>query len=194
MSAPARRLATFVDLAHLGDEAFHEVLAGEVVENAAPLPEHGLAHRALGRFIGGPFDDDDGRRGPGGWWILTEVEVELGLHEVVRPDLVGWRRERLPAPWGLRPVKIVPDWICEVLSPSDERRDRVHKAALYAQSGLGYYWLVAPVERFVEAFESTDGAWLRLGAWQDGERARIRPFEQIELDLSRLFPPRPPIA
>jgi len=189
MSAPALRLATFADLATLGDQVFHEVLAGELLEKAAPLPEHGLAQRALARFIGGPFHDDDGRGGPGGWWILSEVEVELATHEIVRPDLMGWRRHTLPSPWGLRPVRVVPDWVCEVLSPSDERRDRVKKAALYARSGVGHYWLVAPGERFIEAFELQHGVWVRLGAWQDGERARIPPFEPVELDVSRLFPP-----
>jgi hypothetical protein len=28
-------------------------------------------------------------------------------------------------PWGMRPICVAPDWICEILSPSDERRDRV---------------------------------------------------------------------
>jgi Uma2 family endonuclease len=187
LRAPAR--ATFADLLALGDQAFHEILSGHLVEKAAPLPEHGLAQRALGRFIGGPYHDDDGRGGPGGWWILTEVEVELEQHQVVRPDIVGWRRERLPAPWGQRPVRVVPDWVCEVLSPSDERRDRVHKSALYLRSGVEYFWLVAPAERLLEAYQRQGAAWLRLGAWGDSERARIVPFDAVEIDLSRLFPP-----
>lgn len=187
MRAP--RLATFADLEALGEAAFHEVLAGELVEKAAPLPEHGLAQRALSRFVGGPFHDDDSRGGPGGWWILTEVEVELAPHEIVRPDLAGWRRERLPTPWGQRPLRVVPDWVCEILSPSDERRDRVHKAALYARAGVRHYWLVSPSARFLEAFALQEGAWLRLGAWSDSDRARIAPFDAIELELGRLFPP-----
>jgi Uma2 family endonuclease len=185
----ARKLATFADLAALGDEAFHEILAGELIEKASPSPEHGRAQRTLGRYLGGPFDDDDGRGGPGGWWILTEVDVELETHEVVRPDLAGWRRDRLPQPWGHRPLRVVPDWICEILSPSDERRDRVHKAAVYCRAGVRYYWLVAPAERVVEAFELRQGTWLRIGAWQEGQSARIAPFEAIELEIARLFPP-----
>jgi Uma2 family endonuclease len=192
MSVRAPSLATFADIAALGEHAYHEVLAGNLVEKAAPLPEHGLAQSALSRFVGGPFHHDDGHGGPGGWWILTEVEVELGEHEIVRPDVVGWRRERLPSPWGQRPVRVVPDWICEVLSPSDERRDRVQKASLYARSGVAYYWLVSPGARFLEAFELQDGAWLRLGAWEGSERVRIEPFDAIELELARLFPPADP--
>jgi Uma2 family endonuclease len=186
----AKKLATFADLAALGEQAHHEVLAGEVVEKAAPLPEHGLAQRTLSRFVGGPFHDDDGRGGPGGWWILSEVDVELEPHEIVRPDLAGWRRERLPNPWGRRPVKVVPDWICEILSPSDERRDRVHKATVYARVGVSHYWMVAPAERLLEAFVLKDGAWMRVGAWEEGQTVRIPPFEAIEIETDRLFPPR----
>ncbi|MBK8996668.1 MAG: Uma2 family endonuclease [Myxococcales bacterium] len=190
MTQSARRLATFADLCALGGGSFHEVLAGELVEKAAPSPEHARAQRALSRYVGGPFDDDDGRGGPGGWWILTEVDVELERHEVVRPDLAGWRRERLPNPWGQRPIRVAPDWVCEILSPSDERRDRIHKAELYARSGVAHYWMVAPGERLVEAFALDRGAWLRLGAWSgDSGPARIPPFDSIELEVARLFPP-----
>ncbi len=190
MTQSAKQLATFAELAALGDDAHHEILSGELVEKAAPGPEHGRAQRALGHYVGGPFDDDDGRGGPGGWWILTEVDVQIEVHEVVRPDLAGWRRERLPDPWGQRPLMVVPDWICEILSPSDERRDRVHKAALYARAKVRFYCMLAPLERLLEAFELKDGVWVRLGAWDDGERARIAPFDAIEIETGRLFPPR----
>jgi hypothetical protein len=53
-------------------------------------------------------------------------------------------------------------------------------------------WLVSPGARFLAAFELQAGAWLRLGAWQDSDRARIKPFDAIELELGRLFPPTEP--
>jgi Uma2 family endonuclease len=190
VSQAAKRAATFADLVALGEDARCEVLGGELVEKSAPLPEHARAQRTLGRFVGGPFDDDHGRGGPGGWWILTEVDVELGVHEVIRPDLAGWRRERLPNPWGRRPITIVPDWVCEILSPNDEGRDRVHKAALYPRTGVAHYWMVAPGERLLEAFALQDGAWVRIGAWEQGQIARIAPFDSIEIETDRLFPPQ----
>lgn len=189
MIEPAHKLATFEDLLAQPEGRRCEVLAGTLVEKAAPLPEHGLAQRALGRFVGGPFDDDDGRGGPGGWWILSEVEVELEAHEVVRPDLVGWRREQLPSPWGQRPIRVVPGWICEILSPTNERQDRVHKADVYARAGVPSYWMLQPSERLLEAFELHESKWVRLGAWSDGEVVRIPPFDAVELETSRLFPP-----
>jgi Uma2 family endonuclease len=185
----ATKLATFAELLALPEDARAEVVGGAVRSLPSPLPEHARAQRALARFIGGPFDDDDGRGGPGGWWILIEVDVELGLHDVVRPDLAGWRRRRLVDPWGKRPIRVVPDWVCEVLSPSTQRHDRVTKADLYRAHGIPHLWLVDPAEGVLEALALDSGHWIRLGAWDAGARVRIPPFEDVELEVGRLFPP-----
>ena len=87
-----------------------------------------------------------------------------------------------------RPIDVVPDFVCETLSPSNARHDRLTKADLYARSKVGFYWLIDPVEATLEAYE-LDAAWLRLGGWTRGDVARVRPFELIEIDIARLFPP-----
>ncbi len=144
------------------------------------------------RFIGGPYDDDDGRGGPGGWWILLEVDVRLSPHDVVRPDLAGWRRERLPRPWDMRPIDAVPDWLCEIVSPSNASVDRVRKRELYARHGVPYYWLVDPGQRRLEALrlDADRHASIEIGAYDDASVARIAPFEEVELEVQRLFPPK----
>ncbi len=184
---PARRLATYDDLV-ASNETRAEVVEGTLVASPAPLPEHARAQQGLTRVIGGPFDDDDGG-GPGGWWILQEVDVRLSVHDIVRPDVSGWRRERLPSPWGLRPIEVVPDWICEILSPSNQAMDRVTKRRLYAKAGVGFYWLVDPGERTLEALRLVDGVWVDAGSYDASARARIPPFELVELVVARLFPP-----
>jgi len=189
----AAKLATYEDLLALPERVRAEVIHGSIVVQPAPLPEHGRAQGSIWRSIGGPFDDDDGRGGPGGWWILLEVDVRLGAHDILRPDVAGWRRDRLPRPWGLRPIDVVPDWVCEILSPSSQSHDRVQKAALYASAGVPFFWIVDPVGRVVEAFQlehhSEQGRWVRLGAWDSGASASIPPFEQVQLEVARIFPP-----
>ena len=187
---PARKLATYDDLLALPEGTRAEVIAGGVLSPPAPLPEHGRVQGALWRRVGGPFDDDDGRGGPGGWWILLEVDVRLGPNDVVRPDVCGWRRERLPSPWGVRPIDVVPDWICEVLSPSNEAHDRVTKRRLYAASGVAFYWLIDTHARTLEALRLVDGVWMDAGSFGDDDVARIPPFEAVALEIGRLLPPR----
>jgi Uma2 family endonuclease len=81
----------------------------------------------------------------------------------------------------------VPDWVCEVASPSTARDDRVFKRQLYAEHRVGFYWLVDPETRLLEALELRDGRWVELGVFDESARVRIAPFEAVELSIARLF-------
>jgi Uma2 family endonuclease len=131
---------------------------GEIREIEATLPE-----------LSGSFYE--GRGGSGGWWLVIEPDVELEPHEIVVPDLAGWRTARMAGPPTERPIRTRPDWVCEVASPSNRRRDFVHKADLYLRVGIPHYWIVDPDERTLQAFEARAGAWVRLlrPACPDGE-------------------------
>ncbi|HEY6880013.1 MAG TPA: Uma2 family endonuclease [Polyangiales bacterium] len=190
MASPQRKLATYADLLALPVDIRAEILGGDLIVSPAPLPRHSKAQGSARRFLGGPFDDDDGRGGPGGWWIFVEVDVMLGPHDIVRPDLAGWRRDRLSQPGQKRPIDVAPDWVCEVLSPSTAARDRITKRRLYAQAGIPFYWLIDPDLRAVEALALRDGVWVELGVFDDTATARIAPFDAIELEIGRLFLPK----
>jgi Uma2 family endonuclease len=189
---PARKLATWDDLLRLPEDVRAEVVAGVLLSPPAPLPRHARAQGALRRFLGGPFDDDHGRGGPGGWWILLEVDVRFGHHDIVRPDLSGWLRDRLPQPWDVRPIDVVPDWVAEVLSRSNAAHDRVRKRELYARAGVPYYWIIDPDACTLEALrlDPVTRAWIEVGAYDGTSTARIAPFDAVELEVQRLFPPR----
>lgn len=188
-----RNLATYADLLALPEGADAEVMYGVVQALPSALPEHNRAQGGLQTWLGGPFDLDDGNGGPGGWWILIETDVRFSVHTIVRPDIVGWRRTRLEAPWGMRPIDVVPDWICEVVSPSNRRRDRIDKSRLYLAQGVPHFWLIDPEERTLEAYTAHNGYWLQTGVYEDScAAARIAPFEAVELPVARLFPPPAP--
>lgn len=189
--APPRRPATYEDLLAVPEDTKAEIIAGALEVLPSPLPRHANAQRALGRFLGGPFHDDDGQGGPGGWWLLPEVDVRLSPHDIVRPDMAGWRRPRLPDPWNARPIDVVPDWICEIASPSNARRDRIVKARLYGTARVSHLWLLDPEARVLEALVRDADRWVEAGRFGDGDVARIPPFDAIELDVGRLFPPLP---
>lgn len=189
----AKKLATYDDLLALPEGVKAEVIHGALVVPPAPLPRHSSVQGKLRRFIGGPFDDDDGLGGPGGWWIFLEVDVRFAQHVIVKPDLAGWRRERLPDPWDVRPIDVAPDWICEVISPSNAGVDRVTKRSLYAEAGVGHYWIADPAARTLETYrlDRATKHWVDSGAFDATAVAHVLPFESVALDLSRIFPPPP---
>ena len=155
------------------------------MQKAAPTAEHG---RTQGRIIRGvdPFDRRPGGKWPGGWWFATEVDIQLGA-ELFRPDVAGWRRERVPDELKGRPVTIRPDWICEILSPSTENVDRVDKLQSYFQAGLPHYWIADPIEKILEVYRRTELAFALVLTAKSGQTVRAEPFAAVEMKVDVLF-------
>lgn len=184
----AHKLATYEDLLRLPESVRAEVIHGELVVAPSARARHGLAVADLGGQL------RPARRGSGslqGWWIVAEVDVQFDRHEVYRPDLAGWLRSRMPKLPDTLPITVVPDWVCEVLSPSNQRTDRTLKMSVYRDKGVGHVWLVDPQERYLEAFENENGRWVLLGTWGEGDMVAIAPFLELELDVGSLFEPLP---
>src|SRR5579859_3156259 len=189
MSARAHRLATAEDLVRSRDDERREVVRGAIVEKAAPTGEHANAQSYVAHLVKGPFQRrPGGPGGPGGWWILTEADVEFATHEVYRPDVAGWRRERVPeCPKG-RPVRVRPDWVCEVLSPSTASRDLVEKMQTLHQCEVPHYWIVDPEHETLTVYRWTrDGYVVALVAGREQRRARAEPFDAVEINVGLLF-------
>ncbi|NEX22818.1 Uma2 family endonuclease [Thiorhodococcus mannitoliphagus] len=147
-------------------DALAEGLTGEIINgqlHTQPRPT-GLHARAETEFsidIGSAYGR--GRGGPGGWWILVEPEIHFVTdQEVAVPDLAGCRKDRMPEiPQGHR-FEVVPNWICEILSPSTASKDREVKMPIYAHYGMAYAWLVDPKRRTLEAFVLDRREWRLL--------------------------------
>jgi len=188
MSLAARKGANLDDFWAIPDgKRFHELIGGDLIEKAAPSGEHGDAQAAIVGALRNPFHRDSGRGGPGGWWLATEVEVLLDSAELVRPDVVGWRRENCPErPIGM-PIKARPDWICEIVSPSNANHDTIKKLRVYHRARVGHYWLVDPRDLTLTVMRwSADGYVTRLRA-ERGELVRAEPFDAIEIAIGILF-------
>jgi len=82
---------------------------------------------------------------------------------------------------------VVPDWVCEILSPATASKDREIKMPLYARYSVGHAWLVDPTARTLEAYRLEDDAWLLLAKASGADRLAAEPFEALELDLSNLW-------
>jgi Uma2 family endonuclease len=188
VSPSARRRATLDDFWAIPDGVrFHELIAGELIEKAAPSGEHGGAQAAVVGALHNAFHRPASSDGLGGWWLATGGEVRLDRGEVVRPDVVGWRRDRCPErPVGM-PVTIKPDWICEVVSPSNATDDTVKKLRLFHQVAIPHYWLVDPRDATLTVMRWSVDGYVTVVRAERGERVRPEPFQAIELSVGVLF-------
>src|SRR3954470_23394798 len=187
MAAPRNQLATFADLMALPDDVRAEIIHGMIVEKASPSAEHSGSQLAIGSVLGHRFQRRPGGRWPGGWWFGTEVEVEYEAHEVYRHDVVGWRRDRVPQLPSGRPVRIRPDWACELLSPSNAKRDLVDKFQVLHTNQVPHYWIADPVEKTLIVHRWEPRGYLVVLSAGLGDVVRAEPFEATELRTSVLF-------
>jgi Uma2 family endonuclease len=179
------RPATYADIEAAPKHLVAEIIDGTLVTHPRPSPRHAVTSHALAGELGGPFQK--GRDGPGGWVFLNEPEIKFS-NDILVPDIAAWRRERLSSYPDTNWIEIAPDWLCEVLSASTEKRDRTVKLRVYAEAGVAHVWLLDPRLQILEAYELHDGSWRHLGAWNGDEKVRVAPFDAIAIALADLWP------
>ena len=180
-----RQGASYQDVLDAPPHMVAEVLAGTLYTQPRPASPHARASSIIGGELVIPFDR--GRGGPGGWWIVDEPELHLG-EDILVPDLAGWRRETMPDYPDAAFFDIVPDWVCEVLSPSTVRIDRHEKAGIYAREGVSHLWFIDPVARTLEVMALRDGHWVLLATLADDDPVSQPPFDAITFPLDALWP------
>jgi Uma2 family endonuclease len=187
-ATPARPPATERDLDALPDHLAGHIVDGELVTLPRPDPPHTGTASDLAILLGPPFRF--GRGGPGGWVLLIEPKVWIG-DDLLVPDLAAWRRERFVAP-RKGAYRVVPDWACELLSPSTAAFDRGRKLPRYARAGVGHCWVIDPIARTLDVMRRQDDVWLLVATHTGSEVVRAEPFEAVELDLSLIWVDLPP--
>jgi hypothetical protein len=162
--------------------------SGFWLHDAGPTAEHSDARLGLAAALRDHFHRvDRSATAPGGWWILGQVELELEDDEIIRPDLAGWRRERVPERPHGSPIRALPDWICHVMARSSAYEDTVQRLELFQRSGVPFCWVV-DVERATLTTHRLVGRSYALAAqatrWQF---VRAEPFDAIEIRMGALF-------
>ncbi len=124
--------------------------------------------------------------GPREFVILRDIELELGKNIVI-PDIVGWRVESLRQIDVDKPISLVPDWVCEVLSPSTRSLDLGRKQSVYARAGVAHSWLVDPDACTLEVFQLHGTDWELIESVSGDVSVSLPPFENINCDLSKFW-------
>lgn len=185
MAISRNRPAVYADLYDVPENQVGEIIGGELFATPRPALPHANAASVLGGLLFDPYRRGIG--GPGGWIILDEPELHFG-DDVLVPDLAGWRRERFAdVPKGTVGIEVVPDWVCEVLSPSTARLDRARKLPLYARERTTHAWFIDPVAQTLEVMRLEGERWTLMATFGGSAPVRAEPFDAIELDLGALW-------
>jgi hypothetical protein len=161
--------------------------SGIWLNDAGPTAEHSDARLGLAAALREYFHRPAGSpAGRGGWWILGQVELDLEDEEIVRPDLAGWRRDRVPERPRGSPVQSRPDWLCHVIARSNAY-DPAQRMELVQRNGVPFYWVVDVERGILTAHRLVGQSYalaIRATRWQF---VRAEPFDAIEIRMGALF-------
>jgi Uma2 family endonuclease len=176
------RPLTYDDLQSMPDDGKQrEVLEGELIVNPAPRRDNQEIVANLNwivqRFL----------RASGSGRVYTHpVDLHLGRHDIVQPDLVVIRNERL----GIyRPEGVIdepPDIVVEILSSNSRGIDLVRKMALYARSGVLEYWIADPERRMLVINRLQGEDYVAVAPDADG-RIASPALPGLRVDPSEVF-------
>ena len=177
----ATRPLTYDDLLDTPDDGNrYEIIGGELVVSPAPTPKHQLVLYRISRVVG-----DIVERDTLGQVFFAPLDVRFHPHDIVEPDLLFIRRERLHLIQS-KLVEGAPDLVVEVLSPSSRTRDRVRKMALYAGSGVEEYWIADPDHKTLTVYALVNGTYQPVEAINDVVSSTVLPGLHVEIsDLFR---------
>ena len=183
MSSAARRTPTF-DQLYAEIERLPQGITGQILVAGVltTMSRPGAAHDhtlACCEHALVPFDR---RLGGTAWWVRQEFEVRFPGDRLAVPDLSGWRADIHPDLPDDNPLRIVPQWCAEVLSPSTASDDRTLKLPLYAETGVAHVWLLDPERHTVEVYETIASRPTLVAVAREAEVARLPPFD-VEMPL-----------
>ena len=184
MATPKYEDTVYKEFMAVPENRVAEILNGTLVTHPRPAPKHTRASSVLGGKLGDKFDY--GEDGPGGWVILDEPELHLGS-DILVPDLAGWREENMQSLPETAYFGTPPDWLCEVLSPSTARYDKLEKRDIYAAHKVQYLWFVDPEGKTLEAFELQGGNWVLLKTFAHAMDVDAAPFGAVPFALRSLW-------
>jgi Uma2 family endonuclease len=173
---------TYNDYCEIDDGNRYEVLDGELYMMSSPSSLHQMIVMEVSRQLGNAL------QGRVCTPFVSPMDVRLFYEEdgsddtVVQPDVfVVCDKDKI----GKNSINGAPDFVIEVLSPSNSLFEMSIKQAVYERSGVKEYWMIDSDKKELLMFELVDSVF-------DGERKKLAGVEKVKclginIDLDRVI-------
>ena len=165
-----------------GDERW-ELLRGELIMVPGPNTAHQRITLNLVRFLSA-FVEENAL----GEVFISPYDVVLSRTNVLQPDIIFVSSDQQSIITDAN-IQGAPALVVEVISPSTASKDREVKRGIYAETGVGEYWLVDPDARTISVMSLQDKDFREVANYGAGEVLSSPTLEGLVLDLTRIFLP-----
>ncbi|MCL2127699.1 MAG: Uma2 family endonuclease [Treponema sp.] len=158
----------------------YELIYGEAYALAAPNTYHQSILMELGRQFANYFAGKPCKVFPAPFDVRLFYEEDESDDTVVQPDIsVVCDREKL----GKEGCRGAPDFVAEILSPSNSAIEMQRKYELYREAGVREYWVIDPEHKTLHCYRFSNGTiFPRTYRSSDTAEAGIFPGLAVELE------------
>ena len=80
-----------------------------------------------------------------------------------------------------------PDWVIEILSPGNSKKEMKEKFSLYEENGVREYWIVDPTHFSVQVFELINDKFTFRSFYTNEDLIPVGIFEDFTIDSNKMF-------
>jgi len=80
-----------------------------------------------------------------------------------------------------------PDWIIEILSPGNSKKEMKEKYSLYEENGVREYWIISPIHQFVQVYHLIEEKFVLSDTYYQGDHIPVGIFEGFYIDSEKMF-------
>lgn len=181
MASAQVELYTEDDYYNLSEDIRAELIEGDLIYNqAAPSRVHQTILGELYTIINNHI------KSKGGSCRVYPAPFAVKLREngstIVEPDIsVICDKNKLTD----RGCTGAPDWIIEIVSPSNSSHDYILKLNLYADTGVKEYWIVNPVKQSIFLYYLEWG-YFNAEAYTFHDRIKANIYDDLYIDFAEL--------
>ena len=185
------KIYTYADYVSWQLTEWVELIRGRVRQMAGTS----IKHNRIARFLERRIDNFLGDGPCEMFHPATDVRLETAnpngngvITTVVQPDIfVNCDRARMSDKSCVGP----PEWIIEIVSPSNAHRDVREKFGIYEEAGVGEYWMVYPNEELVSIYvrHPETGRYQSVGDFAGSGRIPCYTLPELIIMWESVFPP-----
>lgn len=157
-----------------------ELIEGEVVVGVPPIPKH---QSVVGETF---FIFMTCAKSFGGKAFTAPIEVYLDAYNIYEPDVLYLAPDTTCVVEETR-LRGAPDLVVEVLSRSTAKKDRESKFRAYQKFGVREYWIIDPVNAYLEVYVLENGLFNKIGIFVVGDTFTSPTLNNTVIDVSNIF-------
>lgn len=115
---------------------------------------------------------------------FVKTEGEQTITSVTQPDLCV-----ICDPYKIDDAGCLgaPDFIIEILSPSQRDKDLHEKFDIYEEFGVAEYWIVDPINKIVDVFVLENEKYRLVRKFTDNDKVSVNTLPGLSIDLKDVF-------